>query len=55
MLNRMISVKKQYLKLFNCVPELNYWYYIAICETIWLYANEWIEFNWIISVKLQYL
>ena len=30
----MISVKQQYLKPFNCVPKLNYWYYLAILVTI---------------------
>ena len=30
MLNRIISVKKQYLKFFNSVPKLKYWYNIAI-------------------------
>ena len=46
MLNRIISVKQQYFKLFNCVPKLNYWYYITILGTIWLSLNNelcWIE------------
>ena len=37
------------------MPKLNYWYYIAILETISLYANYWIVLNRIISAKWQYL
>ena len=34
MLNKIISVKYQYLKLFNCVLKSNYCYYKAILGTI---------------------
>ena len=51
MLNRIISVKLELLKLFNCMSYLNYWYFIAILGTIWLYANEPIVLNRIIRVK----
>ena len=47
----MSNGEKQFLKLFNCVRKLNYWYYIAIFETIWLCAKEWIVLNKIISVR----
>ena len=32
MMNRIISVKQQYLNLFNYVPKLEYWYFIAMLE-----------------------
>ena len=34
MLNRIVSAKDQYLKLFNCVPELKYRHSRAILGTI---------------------
>ena len=34
MLNRIIGADKQYLKLFNCVPKLNCYCYIAMLEII---------------------
>ena len=36
MFNWIGSETLQYLKLFNCGPLLNYWYYIEILKTIWL-------------------
>ena len=40
MLNRIISAKLQYLKLFNSVAKLNYQYFIKILETICVQMNE---------------
>ena len=45
MFTGIISDELQYLKLVNCVPKLNYCYYIAILGTIWLYANKLIVLN----------
>ena len=47
MLIRIISFNKQYLKLFNRVPKLNYWYNIAILGTIWLCANKTIPVEYL--------
>ena len=40
MLTRIMNIKYQYLKLFNSVPKLNYWYYIVLLGIIWLRTNK---------------
>ena len=44
-LNKINRIRSEYLKLFNFVQKLNYWYYLAILGTIQLRVNK------IISVK----
>ena len=39
MSNRIICVKYQYLKLFNCVPELNHSCYITILVTTSIFQS----------------
>ena len=55
MLNGIIGVKKQYLKIFNFVQQLKYLLYIAIVGTIYLCTKEWIVWNEKIKVNYQYL